>query len=143
MSSQVIEHVDSDSKMLQGIHNTVKKGGSVYISSVVKKWYGWWIYKCNGKVTCDPTHVREYSSKEDFAKLIESHGFRVTEVRETPFLPSFFTHTIRLGVKMGLLKYESVTRFASKNNRLYNFLKNLFRVPAPGYFTVEVVAKGL
>ena len=64
--SQVIEHVDDDKKLLDEIYRVLKSGGYLYISSVVKRWYGWYFYRCNGKWALDPTHLREYSSSQNF-----------------------------------------------------------------------------
>ena len=40
MSSQVIEHVEEDGPMLDEIKRVLKKGGTFYVSSVVKKPWG-------------------------------------------------------------------------------------------------------
>jgi ubiquinone/menaquinone biosynthesis C-methylase UbiE len=140
ISSQVIEHVPSDEKMLQEIAEIVKPGGSLYVSSVIKRWYGWWIYTCNGKVTCDPTHVREYASKQEFCNLIESNGFKVLECKTTPFLPSVLNFIMRIMIRSKLLNYNSIDGSIQRHPKLFAFLQKIFRVWAPGYFIVEVIA---
>jgi ubiquinone/menaquinone biosynthesis C-methylase UbiE len=65
ISNQVIEHVPDDSKMLKEVYRILKPNGYFYVSTVIKKWYGFWIYWNNG-FKLDPTHVREYKSKENF-----------------------------------------------------------------------------
>jgi ubiquinone/menaquinone biosynthesis C-methylase UbiE len=140
VSSQVIEHVPNDETMIGEMNKIVRMDGSIYISSVVKMWYGWWIYKCNGKVTCDPTHVREYSSKREFEKVIESGGFKVLQTSATPFLPSFFNHLVRIALRKKIMTYKQFDSFARKHPRIFRFLKSSIRVWAPGYFIVESIA---
>lgn len=77
ISSQVIEHVD-DTKILSNIYRIIKPRGYLYISTVIKKWYGCWIYWNNG-FKLDPTHVREYKSKEEFIDLLKNNRFDVKE----------------------------------------------------------------
>ncbi|MBA4319153.1 MAG: class I SAM-dependent methyltransferase, partial [Flavobacterium sp.] len=59
ISTQVIEHVD-DKKMIKSLARATKKEGIVYLSTVFKKWYGWYPYRANNKWVLDPTHLREY-----------------------------------------------------------------------------------
>lgn len=140
ISSQVIEHVASDDKMLQEIHKLIAKTGTIYISSVVKKWYGWWIYKCQGKITCDPTHVREYGSSQEFKELIERNGFQILKLKATPYMPSFFHFFIRALVRKRIIKQLSINKAFLKYPRFFNFLHKAFSVWAPGYFIIEVIA---
>ena len=63
ISSQVIEHVSDDNELLKEIGRLLKSDGIAYISTVIKKWYGFYIYRNGGKFRLDPTHVKEYPSK--------------------------------------------------------------------------------
>ena len=69
ISTQVIEHVEDDKKMVREMHRLLKKGGFLYISSVIKKPWAIYKYRNKGKFVLDPTHEREYSSKEEFLNL--------------------------------------------------------------------------
>jgi ubiquinone/menaquinone biosynthesis C-methylase UbiE len=137
ISSQVIEHVSNDTKMLSEINNLLNSGGYLYISSVVKKWYGWWIYKCNGKVRCDPTHVREYESKMSFENMLEKYGFKVEKSKITPFMPSSLNNFFRLLIRLKLISNERVQYIYFKHAKVMKVLNFFFRIPVPGYFIIE------
>ena len=44
ISSQVIEHVPDDSRMFKEVYRILKPTGYFYVSTVIKKQYGIWIY---------------------------------------------------------------------------------------------------
>ena len=131
MCTQVIEHVESDEKLLKEIYRVLKPGGYLYISSVVKKWYDRWIYRCNGKVTCDPTHLREYKSIEEFNQLIKNNKFKIEKTRIYQFKPSLMNTFKRI-----LIKYRIISEDNARNSKILSFFSNL-KIPAPGYFIVE------
>ncbi len=84
-SSQVIEHIEDDNKMLQEIRRIAKKGAIIYLGSVIKK--PWAIYKYKnrkGKFCLDPTHEREYTSKEQFRELLEKENLKIIDIWQTP-----------------------------------------------------------
>ena len=60
ISTQVIEHVSNDDDMVKEMHRLLRSDGTLYLTTIIKKRYGWYFYRCNGKWTLDPTHVREY-----------------------------------------------------------------------------------
>jgi 2-polyprenyl-3-methyl-5-hydroxy-6-metoxy-1,4-benzoquinol methylase len=62
ITTQVIEHVDYDEDLVKEIQRVLAPGGIAYVDTIFKKWYGWYFYRCNGKWTMDPTHVREYGN---------------------------------------------------------------------------------
>jgi len=70
--SQVVEHVENDDMLILEIKRLLKGGGLAYMSSVIKKWYGVYFYFKDGSFRLDPTHVREYSSVDEFVGLIET-----------------------------------------------------------------------
>ncbi len=76
-SHQVIEHVPSDDGMASEIARVLKPGGAAFVTSVAKRPYGWYFYRCGGKWRLDPTHVREYDSVADLAATFARHGLRV------------------------------------------------------------------
>lgn len=81
ISTQVIEHVD-DKKMLDTIQRVLKKNGIAYISTVFKKWYGWYFYRRNGKWVMDPTHLREYLKDEELLRLVDKRKFAIIEMQK-------------------------------------------------------------
>ncbi|MBS3087480.1 class I SAM-dependent methyltransferase [Candidatus Pacearchaeota archaeon] len=68
-SSQVIEHVSSDKEMVEEMSRLLKSKGVLFCSSVIKKKFAVYKYKCNGKFALDPTHVREYKNQKEFLDL--------------------------------------------------------------------------
>lgn len=130
VSTQVIEHVD-DRAMVKNINRTVKKNGIVYVSTVFKKWYGWFFYRNNGKWVLDPTHLREYAKDEDLLKIFRFHKFKLLENKKTlQWFPLVHFFIKRLGFKNRYL-YQ---------NRLVSLLEQI-KVPIFGYYNWEIVFK--
>ncbi|MFA6973576.1 MAG: class I SAM-dependent methyltransferase [Parcubacteria group bacterium] len=130
ISTQVIEHVD-DKKMIKQIENKLSLGGVAYISTVFKKWYGWYYYRNNGKWVIDPTHMREYSRDDQLLSLFDQKKFTLLEnKKELQWFPilDFFVKRINL-----------------TNRRLYeNSAMKLLRkikLPILGYYHWEIALK--
>ncbi len=132
--TQVIEHVPNEQRLLGEIRRTLKPGGFMYISSVVKKWYGWYFYRANGKWVLDPTHLREYSSAGQFCDLISDSEFKINSFKLSIFRPSVGNALRRLFIKSGLLKEDN------KSGKIYNLISKL-KIPIPGYYIMEVIAQ--
>tara|TARA_B100000315_G_C14171536_1_gene404788 strand:- start:138 stop:590 length:453 start_codon:yes stop_codon:yes gene_type:complete len=128
ISTQVIEHVQNDSDMVSEIHRILAPNGTVYLSTVFKRWYGWYFYRCNGKWTLDPTHLREYTHDDQLLDILKKRGFDVVQNKKTrdgrPLLDAI---TRRLGG--GRKIYE---------NRVFKRLRR-FCIPIPGYYIWEIV----
>ncbi len=133
--TQVIEHVKDDKKLLNEIYRVLKPGEYLYISSVVKKWYGWWIYRCNGKITCDPTHLREYSSEEEFVELLKRSKYQILDKKLSLFRPSIFNVFKRF-----LIKYKIINEELIIKSNFCNFLTK-FKIPVLGYYIIEVISR--
>ena len=136
ISTQVIEHVPDDSKMLREVHRILKPNGYFYVSTVVKKWYGVWVYYEKGKgFKLDPTHVREYRSEQEFLDLLRRSGFDVVEFKSKGVKYPIMDPFLRLLMKLGLLKVSPDFYF---KHRVLRKLKRI-RVLAIGYKIIEVV----
>lgn len=83
-SDQVIEHVPSDEKMVKEIKRILKKRGYFRVSSVYKKKWAWYFYRCNGKWVIDPTHLREYTSVDSFKKLFANERLIIRSLKINP-----------------------------------------------------------
>ncbi len=84
--NQVIEHVNDDLKLLGEIFKILKKDGLAYLTTVFKKWYGWYFYKnSEGKWVIDPTHVREYTKDDELLEKVKQTGFNIIDSRKTLF----------------------------------------------------------
>ena len=58
ISTQVIEHVGNDEKLVKEMYKILKKNGYLYVSSVIKKPFAIYRYRNKGKFVLDPTHER-------------------------------------------------------------------------------------
>lgn len=130
ISTQVIEHVD-DKKMINQIEKKVKKQGIIFITTIFKKWYGWYFYRNHNKWVIDPTHLREYTSDIQLLNLFDKTKFRLLEqTKELLWFPisDFF-----------------IKRIGLKNRRLYenNLMKIVrkIKIPIPGYYNWKLVLK--
>ena len=45
IANQIIEHLKDDELLIREIKRITKEEGIVYISTVFKKWYGWYFLK--------------------------------------------------------------------------------------------------
>jgi len=151
MSTQVIEHVDED-KFLHEIERLLNDNGKLYIASLVSEYgsdknymlkygwrYGWRFYrKSDGRCLVDPTHLREYESKEHFVKVIEKAGFQVIESRLSPLKLSALEFLMRR-VIVPILKPKDPNGFFMKNKAL-DYLRKNIKLQPPGYYLVEAIA---
>lgn len=129
-SSQVIEHVNDDKAMIEEIKRVLNLEGVVFISTVFKKKYGWYFYRCNGKWTLDPTHVREYTDDSQLLDVITDNGFKIL-------------YTNKSLIKMPLIDFF-LRKIGFKQNIIQNsFLNYLRRITIPifGYYNWEIVFK--
>lgn len=136
VSEQVIEHVPDDRMMVREIYRLLRLGGIAHISTVFKKWYGWYWYRCNGRWVLDPTHVREYISDDQLLNLFREAGLEILKTRKT---------LLRFSALNFFLK-RVLFRFLPPNwrvyeNRFLNALRRITRVPVPGYYYWEVVVR--
>lgn len=127
-SSQVIEHVSSDEKMISEIKRILRDDGTVYISTVFKKWYGWYFYKFGGRWVLDPTHLREYSRDNQLFDILEKNGFEIIENKKTLESRSLIDFVLR---KMHAGRYVY-------SNKILKALR-VIKIPIPGYYEWEIV----
>ena len=137
--TQVIEHVDQD-KLLQEIKRILRPGGTLYIASLVKKSYGWWYYKtADGKWAMDPTHLREYASKEEFESVIKAAGFAIEKTVLSPLKLSVLEFITRR-IVVPLFKPKDVNSIFVKHP-VIDYLRRKINVHPPRYFIVETIGK--
>ena len=132
VSTQVIEHVD-DKKTFQAISRVLKKDGRIYLSTVFKKWYGWYFYRNNGRWVLDPTHLREYYEENQLMGLIFSNGFQVLENQKSLFwfpVADFF------------VRWAGVANRNFYEKKIVSLLRRI-QVPILGYYNWELVLKKL
>lgn len=131
VSTQVIEHVD-DAKMIATLDRVVKDGATLYLSTVYKKWYGWYFYRNQKKQwALDPTHLREYRCDSELLDKLAKERFTVLEnVKKLQYFPVIDFFVKRLGIKNRLLYSNRFVRLVRK-----------IRVPIFGYYNWIIVLK--
>jgi len=127
-STQLIEHVSDDEKMVKEISRILKEKGTVYLSTVFKKWYGWYFYKCNGKWALHPEHVREYTEDKQLIDLFKKEGFKVLENKKKLFYFPVIEPLLRkLKIRRNIFE-----------NKFMKLLRNI-KFPIMGYYEWELV----
>lgn len=139
ISSQVIEHVSDDNLMLNEIRRILKPDGVAYISSVIKKKYGFYIYRVNGKFCLDPTHLREYSSKEEFLNLIKNNKLKIIDIEIKPVKYPLIELISRFFTKIGILTISSIQNIYVEKK--WMAITKKINIPIIGYQTIEVLCK--
>lgn len=135
--SQLIEHIQNDGDLITEIKRLLKSGGVAFISSVIKRWYGIYLYFDNGIFKLDPTHTKEYSSVDEFLSLIQKKDFEVIDVKTHRIVFPILDLLLRLLIKFELVKPDA--GFYRKHTSLSELRK--FRVPIIGYKSVEVLVR--
>jgi len=128
VTTQVIEHVPDDARMIQEISRVLREGGIYYLNTVFKKWYGWYYHRHNGKWVIESTHVREYKRDSQLLEILEANKLEVLESRKILAWYSILDF---------ILHRVGATGWAY-NNRLLTLLRKI-KVPIPGYYNWEIV----
>jgi 2-polyprenyl-3-methyl-5-hydroxy-6-metoxy-1,4-benzoquinol methylase len=130
VANQVIEHVRDDEMMIKEIGRVLVKHGTVYLSTVFRKPYGWYFYRCNGKWVLDPTHLREYEEDAQLLGKFLEYDFRILE-------------NVKSIVKFPLLDFvlrEIHSKRTVFENRLLRLLRKVV-IPIPGYYKWEILLR--
>lgn len=128
LSTQVIEHVD-DRKMLDSIYRVLSKDGKVYLTTIYKKWYGWYFYRNKDRWMIDPTHLREYESDDELFQWIDRDRFKIlSSEKSLLWFPLIDFFVKRLGISNRKLF----------NNPFFSMVRKL-KVPIFGYYNWEIV----
>jgi len=140
--TQVIEHITEEELLLKEINRLLKNDGLLYISSVIKKWYGIYVYMNNGKIRLDPTHVKEYSSEDDFTNLLRKTGFQIIEIEITPVKYSLLDLLIRMFIRLSLISPDgSIANIYGMVPKRMRKFRNMISIPIIGYYIIEVLCK--
>lgn len=140
--NQVVEHVEDDKALIRQINRLLKKGGTLYLASVMKKWYGlYWHRNKFGQIVVDPTHVREYASSKEFANLLTNQSFYIKNLNVHPGIFPLGDYFLLLLAKAGILNFTNLRDYYLAHPRIYQFSKKMLFLPMPGYATIEAVAE--
>ena len=137
INNQVIEHVPRQDLLLKELQRVLDKKGILYISSVIKKPYGWYFYRNNGKWVLDKTHVREYKNNREFLDILRQNGFQPIEIVNDNLWFSPLNMIIRKLNKKGIVR---VSNNIYQKNRILRMLNHI-RIPIIGYKKIHVLAK--
>ena len=128
LSTQVIEHVDDD-RMVQTIRRVTKPNALVYLSTVFRKWYGWYFYRHNGRWVLDPTHRREYMRDEELLGKFDAASFDLVENVKRPMrfpVVDLFAQVVKVANRRAL------------DNPCLRLLRRV-AIRVPGYYHWELV----
>ena len=130
ISTQVIEHVPDDEALVKEIQRILQPGGVAYVDTIFKKWYGWYFYRCNGKWTIDPSHLREYSSDDQLLDHFRRHGLEIVATRKTLRRTPVIDSALR---RLGAPR-------SAYDNKFLKVLRNV-TLPIAGYYIWGIVCK--
>ena len=125
ISTQVIEHVENQRAMLEETARLLKPGGKLFLTTVFKRWYGWYFHRCRGRWTIDPTHLREYRSDEELLPFLAQSGFQTLRQRK---------------VQLAYPIVDPLLKILGRPNLNLGWLHKI-KVPIPGYYIWEIIAQ--
>jgi 2-polyprenyl-3-methyl-5-hydroxy-6-metoxy-1,4-benzoquinol methylase len=128
VTTQVIEHVDSDLDMIRSISRISKPCTIVYLDTIFKKSYGKYFYrnKYHHRVL-DPTHEREYSSENALYDIIRENGFTILHSKKDLIRFSILNFFFRKFSTQNRIRSKIISRLAG------------IKVPIPGYFCWKIL----
>jgi SAM-dependent methyltransferase len=138
LNTMVIEHVTDDAVLLGEIKRMLKPGGWVYLTTVLKLPGAWYFRRTPaGRWALDPTHLREYPSRQVFEQLVCDSGLELVKVNVSPL--SFPVIHPLLRILNRVLRLRGVNKIFLRVGSL-SWLEKI-TLPIPRYRTIEVVAR--
>lgn len=134
ISTQVIEHLTDEDAFLSGIRSLLKPESYLYLSTVIKGKNAFWIYRNNGHIVLDPTHIHEFNSKDELLSLLEKHGFSPCHIQVYPVKFGIIECIIRTFIFLGI-KADSTELYFLNHPRIAQL--NKIGIPVPGYSIIE------
>lgn len=134
ISCMVIEHVPNDKSLLNEAWRLLVPGGTLFVTSILRRKNAFWIYRRGGGFRLDPTHEREYPSEEDFRDVVDSCGFTVRAVETYPVAFPFGELLANLAGTVSVALRKRIF-FSTRTGAL-----SRIRIRAPGYTAIEVRA---
>jgi 2-polyprenyl-3-methyl-5-hydroxy-6-metoxy-1,4-benzoquinol methylase len=135
--TQLIEHVENEQALVAEIARLLKPGGFAYVSSVIKKWWGIYIYFKQGSFRLDPTHIREYSSEQEFLRTISNERFEIMRTITQPMAFPLADLITRLLIRGALAQPDA--EFYQKHKSLTRLRKLQLRIA--GFAIVETLGR--
>lgn len=139
--SQLIEHIRDEVALLDEVQRLLKGKGYFYLSTIMKKWYGIWLHRYQGRFLIDPSHRREYSSIEEVVSLFKNKKLKIIKKKIKPVKFGFIDLLFRFFIKTGVIKNIEKIRLIFEKQPFLAKINHYLTIPAPGYFIVEIGAK--
>ena len=133
-STMVIEHVDEKS-FIHEVHRTLKPGGYFFVTSVIKGKNAWYFYKnASGETVLEPSHLKEYTSIRELEDILKPLGFTIIKSSAPRICFPLLDPLFKL-----LIKFFGIKKLLER--KTIEFLRLSVKIPIPGYFAVEILAK--
>jgi SAM-dependent methyltransferase len=145
VSSQVIEHLPDDRVLAAEIARILRPGGWFYVSSVIRGPHALWFRK--GKPPAperwqlDATHMREYSSEEEFRAVLEQPRLELDLVRSSQLKFPLTDFALRMAAKTRLVRAEQLPELYVRGPAWLAHARRAIGVPIPGYRWVEATGR--
>jgi len=132
ISSHVIEHVPDDRQYAGQLASLVRPGGHVYLETPLRLPGGWYFRRSpEAGWVLDPTHRREYRSRDEAVSRLADVGLRIISVHAVPI-------TFRLASAEALVR--RVMRAPQREERDQGGLRAV-SVPIPRYRELAILAR--
>ena len=134
-STMLIEHLQDTDKFIKDVKRVLKKNGFFLVTSVIKKRKTFYIYKNQtGDYVLDPTHIREYESKDEFLSQFTHNDFEIMfiNISRLNFSPIDF-------ILRRLFQIFKNDFFRNLPPKLIS-LRKITEIPLPAY-SIEVILR--
>ncbi len=136
-STMTIEHCE-EHRFLEEIRRCLKPDGYLLVSSVLREDGARYFYKNkSGVAVLEPTHVKEYTSCEEFLQLLEQHSLRPIFSRVSKIKFPALDPLFKLLYRVCPVSYTG----RLPNTNCGAFLRKRLRIPIPGFSAIEVIAQ--
>ncbi len=139
VSSNLLEHIQEDYKMLLEVQRVLSKKGLFYLETILASGNGIYFYRNSHRFVLDPTHVREYSSQAHVHSVMEQSGFKVIETDICPVSHSVCDIILRTLHRLGILSVDKHYDIY-KNHKVLSRFRHIFKIRIPGWYFIRILA---
>jgi SAM-dependent methyltransferase len=139
VASQLIEHLPDDRALAPEIARILRPGGWFYVASVMRGARAWWIHRANGAWALDPTHQREYRSRDEFRAALADERLAIDDVLAEPLRFPVTDLALRAAALAHLVP---AARLPGVYAHVPSAARRL-RIPVPGYSWIAATGRRL